>query len=182
MPFGRNSRTNSVPTLYGWISQYTSMPRMRRAHHGSVPDGGAPRREGLGDVPRVLDPPVRNEGDLLFRSRGGALHDRGYLGNAYPGDHPRGADRSRPHTHLHAVGSRLDDRLRSFAGRHVSGDELDVPEIFPDRPDRVDGVAGLAVGRVDAEDGHAGLQEQIDAFLPSRGAADGRPAAQPPLF
>src|SRR3990172_4734144 len=155
---------------------------VRPGEHGSDHDRGGPRREGLGDVPRVLDPPVRNEGDLLFRSRGGALHDRGHVGNAYPGDHPRGADRSRPHAHLHAVGSRLDDRLRSFAGPHVSGDELDVPEIFPDRPDDVDHVAGMAVGRVDAEDVHAGLQEQIDAFLPSRADADGRPDAQSPLF
>src|SRR5690606_32942100 len=86
---------------------------------------GRTGRDGLGDVPGVLDATVADHRNTGRRARLRDLVDRGDLRHTDPGDDPRGADRARPDAGLHRVGAGIDHRLRTRAGGDIAADDVD---------------------------------------------------------
>src|SRR5690606_4565095 len=107
-----------------------------------------------------------------------AVHDRGELRDADPGDHTRRADRARPDADLDRVRSGVDQRLGGRAGGHITGHYVDVP-VGLDLGNCLAYGPGMAVRRVDHDSVDASVDQRLSArqtFLPD---ADRRGDAQP---
>ena len=102
----------------------------------------------LGDVAGVADAAVGDDGYLALLGHLRGFVNRRDLRNADAGNHPRGADRSRPDADLHGVGPGGDQILAPLGRRHVAGHDVDVP-LFLNAPDGFDDVGRMPVGTVD---------------------------------
>ena len=93
-------------------------------------------------------PPSAMIGMPAASAAAGRFDDRRDLRHAHAGNHARRANRTWPDAHFHGVGAGLDQVGRSRLGRHVAGDDVDVPA-FLHVADRLDHVGRMAVGTVD---------------------------------
>src|SRR5690606_39671709 len=80
----------------------------------------------LGDVTGVLDATVANHRNARRAAGTRGLHDRRDLRDADTGDDTRGADRARPDTDLHRIGTRLDQPARALIGCDVATHDVDI--------------------------------------------------------
>ena len=71
---------------------------------------GSPRRDRFGDIARVLDPAIGDDGHVVTLRDRGALVNGGNLRHADARHDARGADGSRPDSDF-GIGARFDERL-----------------------------------------------------------------------
>src|SRR5215471_18268471 len=143
-------------------------------HHG-VRAG----RDRLGYVAGVLQAAVADDRDSGRAGRQRRLVDRAHLRDADAGDDPGGADRARSDTHLHAVRSGVDERLRPGPGRHVAADHLDVAVRLELR-DHVEDRLRVAVRGVHHEEVNPRVDERLGAALGVLADAHGSPDDESP--
>ena len=72
-----------------------------------------------------MHPTISNDGHSGRPSGQTRLVDRGDLGHPNSRDDSSRADRPRAHSHLDAIRSRIDQRLGTFARRHIASDDVD---------------------------------------------------------
>jgi len=94
----------------------------QRAEHHRVGTG----HDRFRGVTGVLETTITDDRDTGRLRRPGGLIDRGDLGDADTGDHPRRADRARPDTDLDAIHPGVDERAGGFVGGDVSADDVDI--------------------------------------------------------
>src|SRR5674536_10098 len=87
-----------------------------------------------------------------------ALVDGGHLRHAHPGNHPGGADRARTDPDLDRVGAGLDQRQRTLPGSDVAADHVH-RRVRGEPADHLQHTPGVAVGGVDHEEVHPGVDQ-----------------------
>ena len=122
------------------------------------------RGERLGDVARVANAAVRDQGDAAVSRALGSLVNRGDLRHADAGNDPAGADRPRPDAYLDGVGPRVHQGFRALGRGHVAGDHVDLVAAL-EPAHRVDDIARMAVRRIDHQDIHACPNERRGAVV-----------------
>ena len=119
-----------------------------------------PRRNRLGDVPRVADATIGDRRDVGTFESIRNFCDRRDLRDADTGHDPRRADRARADAHLDAIDARFDERLRA-GGRHdIAGNELEIGIRTLDCADTLEHVLRMPVRGIDDHDVDAGFDEQ----------------------
>ena len=117
----------------------------------------APMPMALVMSPENLIPPSAIIGMSYFTATSGAVVDGGHLRYPDPGDDSGGADRSRAHADLDAVGPGPDQVFGAFGGGDVAGDDLQIGEGTLDLAQGVEDVLGVAVGGIETDDVNSGL-------------------------
>ena len=141
----------------------------------------APATSALPMSPEYCRPPSAISGTPAGNGGLGGLVDGGDLRDADAGHHAGGADGAGAHAHLDAVGTGVDQRLGAFAGGGLAADDVHVrgDRIGLQPADHVEHTLGVAVGGVDEEGVHAGVDQRHGALPAVAEEADGRADAQP---
>jgi hypothetical protein len=79
------------------------------------------------------------------------FHDRGDLGYSGSGHDAGGTDRAWSDAHLDSVCTGFSQRFGSFCRAHITGYDLEIPEIFLNGFQGIYDTFGMAVGTVQAD-------------------------------
>ncbi|MBV6393629.1 MAG: hypothetical protein KPEEDBHJ_02871 [Anaerolineales bacterium] len=114
---------------------------IRASQHRTDHDGMRASRNRLGDVARVADPAVGDDGRFTFARRICALDNRRQLGDARTRHLARDADRAGTDADLHCINPRFDQAFRPDRRRHIAADDLrfgiapaNIPDHFNFKP------------------------------------------------
>src|SRR3990172_4945022 len=129
--------------------------------------------KGLRYVSGELYTAVCNYGHAMLLSRPDAVHDGRYLGHAYSGNHPCGANGARTHPNLDGIRSRLYKGLRSLASCYVAGNNLALREGLFCGNDGINDALGMAMGRINCKDISSCCQQGLSSCLPVGSYSDG---------
>src|SRR5690606_5025252 len=144
------------------------------AHHAGEGAGG----QRLGDVARVADAAVGDEGHARAFEGLGHVGDGADLGHAHAGHDARGADGARADADLHAVGAGFDQRARGGGGGDVAADDLDLGVVLLDPAHALEHAGRVAVRGVDDDDVDAGGHQLLYPLFGAGAHAHGRAHAQ----
>ena len=109
------------------------------------------------------------------------VHDCSELRNANASDNARRADRARSDPNLDGVGARIDQRLRTFLGCDVAGDDLHGVRQTLDAIDRIQHPRRMTMRGVDNDDIDSRLNEALGALKPALAHCRCRRDAKPSL-
>mmetsp|Transcript_8410 Transcript_8410/g.38241 ORF Transcript_8410/g.38241 Transcript_8410/m.38241 type:complete len:331 (+) Transcript_8410:1393-2385(+) len=140
--------------------------------HGAAHRDGGSEGERLGDVARVLDAAVGDDGNAKLRREVGALVDGGRLAAAHRAHLLRGADGAGTHADAESVGASLEEPLRLELGHDVTADDVELGDVRLEPLDHLNLVHGVALGGVEDDHVHTLRGESLGALLVRRAGAD----------
>src|SRR5262249_46307087 len=146
----------------------------QRADHHHAGAGG----NGFADIARVLDAAIGNYGNAGITTGTRGFRDGGDLWDAGPGDHTRGADRSRTDADFHRVGAGFDQRAGALVRADVAGQQIDLRKLRFDQLDGFQHTAGVAVSAINGQGVHFGFDQLLRSLQEVAGGADGGAHAQ----
>lgn len=154
----------------------------RADEHGTEHDPGGARAEQDVEVPFVANPTVGPDVRTERASAHDAVEDGGELGPSVAGDHSRGAGAARADPHLDDVGARGDEVFHTLGGADVARDEGEaLGQDVANRPNRLEALALVPVGRVDHDHVHPRLEQLGRALDRVARDSDRGPDEQTPL-
>mmetsp|Transcript_5782 Transcript_5782/g.23895 ORF Transcript_5782/g.23895 Transcript_5782/m.23895 type:complete len:547 (-) Transcript_5782:55-1695(-) len=145
--------------------------------HGAAHRHGRSQGERLGDVARVLDASVGDDGNAKLCREVGTLVDRGRLAAAHRAHLLRGADGAGTHADAETIGSGLEEPLRLDLGHDVAANDVELGEVVLEPLDHLNLVDGVTLGGVENDHIQSLCDESLGAVLVRRAGAD-RGAAQ----
>src|ERR1700730_4645541 len=120
----------------------------KAANHHAGRAGG----NGFGDVARIFDAAIRDDGNAGAFGGARGFCDGGDLRHTGTSDYARCADRAGTHANFQSINAERDEILGTFVGGHVAGDELDIGQAMANGFDSVHHALRMAMGGVNGED------------------------------
>ena len=96
----------------------------------------------------MADTAVGDDGNTMFISFGGTIHDGGNLGNTHAGNYPSGANGTGADSDTNGIGTGIDKVFYRLGGGNVAGDDIDFV-VAADFFDGFDYVFGMAMSGID---------------------------------
>ena len=140
--------------------------------HGAEHDGVCARREGFGNVAGVADAAITDQGYTRAFQGFGHVGNRRNLRYADTRDDARGTDGARANADFHAVRAVFYQRQCGFGGSDIATDHVNVRVVFFDPFDAIENALRMTVCGVNDDDVHAGLSQQVYAFVVFRADAN----------
>src|SRR5690554_8113742 len=148
------------------------------AHHYHRGPGG----DGLGQITGEADATIGDQRYTGVLQRGCHIGDRGDLRHTDASNDTGGADRARADTDLDRICASGHQGQRRSAGRDVAAHHLNFREGLLDPAHPVQHALGVAVGGVDDDHVHAGLDQCCDPLLGLGAGADSGTHTQLAVF
>ena len=132
--------------------------------HGAQHHAVCACRQGFRDIAGVLHAAIGNDGNPRRTCDCSSFQDGGDLWGAHAGDHTRRTNRTWPDTHLDAISTGVDHRLRGLARGQVATNDVDLREGLFYLRDHLENPVVVRVSRVDDEHVHTRFNQGFSAL------------------
>ena len=146
---------------------------MQAGQEAAEHDSGGAASESFGNIATVADTAVGDEGDTARLGGFGAVGNGGELRHACAGDDAGGAYGACADAHLDYVGASFGQHLHTLGGHDIAGEDWQFRVARPHGLHGFDDAVGMAVGGVDSNRVHTGVDKAFGASQPLCADADG---------